>query len=62
MFNDNSLGKSTRLTCTISAEDGDKFMENPQRKDVSMKGILKRFTGSNGTEIEPCKIGQPQNN
>ena len=62
LMNDDSLGKATRLTCTISADDGDKFMENPQRQDVSMKGILKGFDGSSGTVIEPCKIGQPQNN
>jgi hypothetical protein len=62
LMNDDSLGKATRLTCTISADDGDKFMENPQRQDVSMKGILKGFDGSSGTVIEPCKIGKPQIN
>jgi len=60
LMNDDSLGKATKLTCTISAEDGDKFMANPQRQDVSMKGILKGFDGSSGTQIEPCKIGSPK--
>ena len=59
LINDDSMGTFSRVTCAISASDGDTFMENPKRQSVSMVGTLVGYTDYSGITIEPCKIGPP---
>ena len=54
LMNDDSMGRQYRITCSISSQDGDKFMETKKRRTVAVKGILKDYSSAYGLQIEPC--------
>ena len=56
LINDDSMGKHTRINCWVSADDGDKYMENAKRHTVKMTGVLESYSDYNGFTIRPCKI------
>lgn len=54
LINDDSMGRAYRITCSISSENGDKFMETKKRRDIVASGILKDYSSSYGLTIDPC--------
>jgi hypothetical protein len=40
LINDDSMGRAYRITCSISSQDGDKFMETNKRRTIVASGIL----------------------
>jgi len=56
LINDDSMGKHTRINCWLSADDGDKYMEDAKRHNVGMTGVLQSYSDSSGFTVKPCKI------
>lgn len=56
VINDDSLGTDSRITCSISPEQGDIFMEHRQRISVYIEGVIRAFDNYDGLRIEPCII------
>jgi hypothetical protein len=54
LMNDDSMGRAYRITCSISSENGDKFMETKKRRVIVASGILKDYSSSYGLTIDPC--------
>lgn len=54
LINDDSMGRAYRVICSISSQDGDKFMETKKRRDVAITGVLKDYSSSEGLTIDPC--------
>jgi hypothetical protein len=55
LFND-YIDTSTKVTCSISPSQGDKWMEKNIRRDVEMTGKIVSYSIRNGLVISPCKI------
>ncbi|NDW53617.1 hypothetical protein [Aliiroseovarius sp. PrR006] len=55
IVNDDSLGSVGRVTCVLSPEDGDNFMEKPHKGIYSISGVLDQFSRRSGIKIFPCK-------
>ena len=59
LINDDSMGTFSRITCSISPDAGDEFMQDPKRRSVSMRGTLQGYSDRSGITISPCEIGEP---
>ena len=56
IYNDDSMGSEFRVTCVLSPEDGDKFMENTRRREVDIKGSIENYSTSYGLRLNPCVV------
>jgi len=56
LMSDASLGVSTEITCSVSPEDGDKFMEKNLRIKAKVTGRIESYSSTYGLSIEPCEI------
>jgi len=54
LMNDDSMGRAYRITCSISSENGDKFMKTKKRRVIVASGILKDYSSTDGLTIDPC--------
>ena len=51
---DDSMGVQYGITCSISSENGDKFMVDRKRRVIEASGIIKEYSSSYGLRIDPC--------
>ena len=56
LINDDSMGRRTRITCSISSTEGDKFMTIKKRMSVRVDGIISDYSDQGGLKIDPCNI------
>ena len=56
LINDDSMGRPTRITCSISSAEGDKFMTIRKRMSVRVNGIISGYSDYGGLKIDPCNI------
>ena len=56
LINDDSMGRRTRITCSISSEEGDKFMMIKKRMSVRVDGVIGDYSDQGGLKIDPCNI------
>jgi hypothetical protein len=54
LVNEDSLGGSSRVVCSVNAATGDKFMQSKNRRTISLTGTIKSYSSSEGLFIEPC--------
>jgi len=54
LINDDSMGRAFRITCSISSDDGDKFMKNAKRGARKVVGLVSSYSTSYGLIIDPC--------
>ena len=50
------MGRRTRITCSISSTEGDKFMTIKKRMSVRVDGIISDYSDQGGLKIDPCNI------
>ena len=56
LINDDSMGSRTRITCSITPDEGDKFMMIKQKMTVKVEGVIDEYSDYNGLTLNPCKI------
>ena len=56
LINDDSMGRRTRITCSISPAEGDKFMMIKKRMSVRVDGVIGDYSDQGGLKIDPCNI------
>jgi hypothetical protein len=56
IINDNSLGREFRVACALSPANGDRIMENMQRREVDLTGTIVSYSSGSGLMIDPCEI------
>ena len=50
------MGSRTRITCSITPDEGDKFMMIKQKMTVKVEGVIDEYSDYNGLTLNPCKI------
>ena len=53
LINDDSMGRRTRITCSISPDEGEKFMMIKQRMSVRIDGVIGDYSDQTGLKIDP---------
>ena len=56
LINDDSLGTSTRVVCSVDSKTGDDIVSIGKRMSVKVDGIIAKYNDSGGLRIDPCNI------
>jgi hypothetical protein len=54
LINDDSMGRQYRVTCSLPANLGDKFMADSKRRSINITGKIASYSSSSGLVIDPC--------